>query len=108
MKPFSQQDAKAWHAEHADAVLTSWSTSESGLSQAEVERRQHEYGPNVLPERGTTPVWKIVLRQFVSPLIYILVAAAVVSALITDTSPTSLKGTNRTKSTGNLRLSWIR
>lgn len=84
MKPFSQQDAKAWHAEPADAVLTEWSTSESGLSQTEVERRQHEYGPNVLPERGLTPVWKIVLRQFASPLIYILVAAAVVSALIGD------------------------
>lgn len=84
MKPFSQQDAKAWHAEPTDAVLTSWNTAESGLSQVEVERRQHEYGPNVLPERGPTPVWTIVLRQFVSPLIYILVAAAVVSALIGD------------------------
>lgn len=84
MKPFSKQDAKAWHAEPADAVLAAWSTSERGLSQAEVERRQHEYGPNVLPEKGPTPVWRIVLRQFVSPLIYILVAAAVVSALIGD------------------------
>lgn len=79
-----KQDAREWHAKPADAVLKSWSTSESGLSQAEVERRRHEYGPNVLPERGPTRVWKIVLRQFVSPLIYILVAAAVVSALIGD------------------------
>jgi hypothetical protein len=51
MKAFSQQDAKAWHAELAETVLTSWSTTESGLSQAEVGRRQHQYGPNVLPWR---------------------------------------------------------
>lgn len=79
-----KQDARAWHAEPADVVLAAWNTSETGLSQAEVERRQREYGPNVLPEKGPTPLWKIVLRQFVSPLIYILVAAAVVSVLIGD------------------------
>jgi len=84
MTPTRKQDARAWHAEPADVVLAAWSTSETGLSQAEVQRRQQEYGPNVLPERGPTPVWRIVLRQFVSPLIYILVAAAVVSALIGD------------------------
>lgn len=84
MTPIHKQDARAWHAESTDAVLAAWSTSESGLPQAEAERRQHEYGPNRLPERGATPAWKIVLRQFVSPLIYILVAAAIVSALIGD------------------------
>lgn len=84
MTPTPKRDARAWHAEPAEAVLAAWSTSEKGLSPAEVERRQREYGPNVLPERGPTPVWRIVVRQFVSPLIYILVAAAVVSVLIGD------------------------
>jgi len=84
MTTSSKQDARAWHAEPAEAVLAVWRTSETGLSQAEVDRRRREYGPNVLPERGPTPVWRIVLRQFASPLIYILVAAAVVSASIGD------------------------
>lgn len=84
MKPVVKQDTKAWHAEPAEAVLAAWSTSASGLSQAEVDRRQQEYGLNLLPEKGPTPLWLIVLRQFASPLIYILVAAAVVSALIGD------------------------
>ncbi|MBM3272866.1 HAD-IC family P-type ATPase [Candidatus Kaiserbacteria bacterium] len=84
MTPPRKQDARAWHAEPVAAVFDAWSTTESGLSQAEVERRQHEYGQNALPEKGPTPVWRIVLRQFVSPLIYILVAAAVVSVLIGD------------------------
>jgi Ca2+-transporting ATPase len=84
MKPFDKQDARAWHIEPADVVLAAWNTSERGLSADEVTRRQQKYGPNLLPERGATPVWKIVLRQFASPLIYILVAAAVVSAMIGD------------------------
>jgi magnesium-transporting ATPase (P-type) len=54
------------------------------LSDAEVARRRSEFGPNVLPERGATPLATIILRQFASPLIYILVAAAVVSAVLGD------------------------
>ncbi len=79
-----KQDAREWHVGLVETVFEALNTSETGLSQGEVERRRQEYGPNVLPERGPTPLWRIVLRQFVSPLIYILVAAAVVSALIGD------------------------
>ncbi len=74
----------AWHAEPTETVLAAMKTNERGLSISDVARRQQEDGPNVLPEKGPTPLWKIVLRQFVSPLIYILVAAAIVSALIGD------------------------
>jgi Ca2+-transporting ATPase len=84
MTPFQQQIAGAWHAEPVTGVLAAWTTTASGLSQAEVEHRLKKYGPNLLPERGATPIWKIVLRQFASPLIYILVAAGIVSALLTD------------------------
>jgi P-type Ca2+ transporter type 2C len=84
MSPTSKQELKAWHAESAEAVLATLHTTEHGLSQAEFVRRLGTYGPNVLPEKGPTPVWKIVLRQFVSPLIYILVAAALVSVVIGD------------------------
>ena len=84
MKPTRKQESRAWHAEPVTEVLAALSTTESGLSQADVERRLQLYGPNLLPERGATPLWKILLRQFASPLIYILVAAAVVSVLIGD------------------------
>ena len=84
MASFEKQNARAWHAEPVDAVLAAWNTTEHGLSQTEVAIRQQKYGLNLLPERGATPVWKIVLRQFASPLIYILVAAAVVSVVIGD------------------------
>ncbi len=46
-----------------------------GLSAAEARRRLTEHGPNALPETTPLPVWKRFLRQFQSPLIYILLFA---------------------------------
>jgi magnesium-transporting ATPase (P-type) len=74
----------AWHAEPPEVVLRAWDTPPQGLSEAEAARRLSAFGPNLLPEKGPTPLWQIVLRQFASPLIYILVAAAGVSILIGD------------------------
>ncbi|AMB60419.1 cation-translocating P-type ATPase [Microterricola viridarii] len=52
---------------------------ETGLSDAEAARRLAADGPNEL--RGTPPVpmWRKVLAQFQDPLIYLLLAAVVVS-----------------------------
>lgn len=50
-----------------------------GLSQEEAERRFEENGPNKLEEEDPTTKWSIFKRQFKSSLIWILVAAAVIS-----------------------------
>ena len=50
-----------------------------GLSSTEAASRLSEAGPNRLPEKKTSSVAEIFLRQFLSPFIYILVIAAVVS-----------------------------
>ncbi len=80
--PNRQQDLRPWHAERPEAVFAALDTSPRSLTVQDVNRRQQEFGRNLLPEKGPTPLWLIVLRQFISPLIYILVAAAVVSAVI--------------------------
>ncbi|MEK7465070.1 MAG: HAD-IC family P-type ATPase [Patescibacteria group bacterium] len=55
---------------------------ERGLSDAEAERRLSASGPNVLPEAKPEHGVAIFLRQFASPLIYLLIGAAgVVAAL---------------------------
>ncbi len=77
MMPTEKQLARNWHAQNVASILQKLETNEAGLGTAEVQRRQARFGFNVLPEIGPAPLWKIVLRQFVSPLIYILVAAAV-------------------------------
>ena len=46
-----------------------------GLTSEEAQRRLRDVGPNALPEGTPTPLWKRFVRQFQSPLIYILLFA---------------------------------
>lgn len=74
----------AWHTEPADDVLHKLQSNPQGLTQHESRERLERFGPNQLPEKGPTPLWIIFFRQFISPLIYILVGAAIVSMVIGD------------------------
>jgi Ca2+-transporting ATPase len=53
-----------------------------GLDATQVARRQAAHGPNALPETPPRPLWRVLLRQFKSPLIYILLVAAVLAAAL--------------------------
>ncbi len=53
-----------------------------GLSNEAAQARLRRYGPNALPERPPTPLWRRFARQFQSPLIYILLFALVADAAI--------------------------
>jgi len=46
-----------------------------GLSSSEAAARLAEAGPNALPERPPDPPWRRFVRQFQSPLVYILLFA---------------------------------
>lgn len=50
-----------------------------GLTSAEARERLQEYGRNELPEPPLPGLHIIFLRQFLSPFIYILLVAAIVS-----------------------------
>ncbi len=62
-------------------VLEKWSTSAEGLSQKEAEHRLLKYGENTLPRKKKKGKLFILLSQFRSPLIYILVIAGIVSLI---------------------------
>ena len=47
----------------------------NGLSTAEAAQRLSRVGPNALPEHAPDPLWRRFVRQFQSPLIYILLFA---------------------------------
>jgi Ca2+-transporting ATPase len=47
----------------------------NGLSTAEATERLLRVGPNALPEQAPDPLWRRFVRQFQSPLIYILLFA---------------------------------
>jgi Ca2+-transporting ATPase len=68
--------APFWHGEKLETVFSTLQTNEAGLSAEEAARRLKEGGPNTLPEAKPDGHLIIFLRQFQSPLIYILLAAS--------------------------------
>ncbi|WP_341920571.1 HAD-IC family P-type ATPase [Polaromonas sp. YR568] len=69
-----------WHALPAGEVLAQLACDPAlGLSAAEVEQRRAREGANALPEPPRRSMLAVFARQFRSPLIYILFAAAVLA-----------------------------
>jgi Mg2+-importing ATPase len=62
-----------------EQLLTELHSSPNGLSQDEAKRRVYQYGPNSITAASQTTVCGLLLSQFRSPLILILVFAAIVS-----------------------------
>ena len=73
---------RLWHADTSEAALAALDSASAGLGAAEVVARRARFGPNVLPRARPTPLWRVYLRQFENPLIYLLLAAAGVSVVI--------------------------
>lgn len=55
---------------------------EKGLTAAQVESARKRYGPNELTEAPPVPVWRRFLAQFNDLVIWVLVAAALISGLM--------------------------
>ncbi|WP_214688789.1 cation-transporting P-type ATPase [Exiguobacterium sp. s163] len=78
-----QKEDRPWHALEVDEVRTHVETDlESGLATESVTSRQDEFGKNVLPEKEKTPEIIKFLRQFNDVLVYVLLAAAVVTGFL--------------------------
>ena len=64
-------------------IETHFSTSlELGLSSEVIAQHLGQYGPNALPEQKPTSVFTIFFRQFLSPLMFVLLFAAIASFFI--------------------------
>jgi len=57
-------------------------TSPDGLSSEEAKKRLEKYGPNKLQEKKKVSPLKLLIQQIKDPLIYILIAAAIVTVII--------------------------
>jgi Ca2+-transporting ATPase len=73
-----------WHNLAVEDVLRILETSKTGLSSEETKKRLKHHGPNKLAEEKQSPPLLIFLRQFRSPLIYILVIAGGVTLFLKD------------------------
>ncbi len=67
-----------WYAKTIEDVYKSLQTSEQGLSLDEVRIRLERYGKNILPEKKPDSLFLIFIRQFASPLIYILLIVSII------------------------------
>lgn len=65
-------------------TITVLETMPVGLTAQEAQQKLRQYGPNALPETKSRSFVLIFLRQFLSPLIYILLIAALVSVFLSD------------------------
>ncbi len=70
-----------WHSLPASEALEALGSRRSGLDISEARSRQLQYGPNELKGRKKTPPIVVFLRQFLSPLIYVLMVAAIISLI---------------------------
>jgi magnesium-transporting ATPase (P-type) len=74
--------APAWHALAAEELRAALATGPDGLAAAEAQARLRTYGPNRLPAPPRRSAWRRFLAQFQNLLIYVLLAAALVTAAI--------------------------
>jgi magnesium-transporting ATPase (P-type) len=68
-----------WRLDAADVAVELGTDVRSGLTSAEATTRLGRYGPNELEPEAAVPAWRKLLAQFANPLVYLLLAAVVVS-----------------------------
>lgn len=74
-----EAQVEAPHAATVEALTDGLATTSAGLSEDEAKRRLERFGRNELRESKSEPKWKRLLAQFASPLIWLLIAASLVS-----------------------------
>lgn len=72
-----------WHAREAEDAVSKLQTDvDEGLPNSVAEDRLEQYGRNQIRSGKVVPWWRILLRQFTDPLIYILIIAGLVMLAI--------------------------
>ncbi|MFZ5447972.1 MAG: cation-translocating P-type ATPase [Thermodesulfobacteriota bacterium] len=79
-----------WYQLEMNQLFAELNTSEQGLTEAEARERLGQIGPNKLAEAEKISRLKILLHQFTSPLIYILLIAAVVTFFLQEYKDTGV------------------
>jgi len=73
-----------WHSLSEETIFKRLQTSLKGLESEQVIERQQEFGKNTLPTGKPPTLFQVILHQFASPLIYILLVAGVIAIIMDD------------------------
>nr|AQS29757.1 hypothetical protein [uncultured bacterium] len=79
-----------WYTLPPERVFKKLKTSKSGLIAEEVKKRLKKFGYNKLPEEKKASGLVILLNQFKSPLVYVLLGAAIISFFLQDLTDTAI------------------
>ncbi|MEM3126625.1 MAG: calcium-translocating P-type ATPase, SERCA-type [Candidatus Woesearchaeota archaeon] len=71
-----------FHTKKAEDVLKELQSSQKGLSHKEIEERLKKYGKNEFKAKKKISPLMIFIQQFASPLVWILIVAAAISAFV--------------------------
>lgn len=74
-----ENTATTWHGLTPEEALSKTGSSMSGLTATEARERLVKYGANELRGKKMPSLFKVFLRQFFSPLIYVLLATGIIS-----------------------------
>jgi Ca2+-transporting ATPase len=77
-----QPKGAAWHSQSTEETLSQLVSRSEGLSSQEAAQRLAANGPNQLKESKPINPWRLLLSQFKSLIIWILIGAGVVSGLL--------------------------
>lgn len=75
-----------WQPPLADILRDQGVNANSGLGDAEIAARLEHYGANLATETGSQSLWLQFLLRFRNPLVLLLLAASVLSAITGDTA----------------------
>lgn len=68
-----------WYKEDIESTFKKLDTSPEGLLSSEAEKRLKQFGKNELPQKPPESIFMILFRQINNPLIYVLLASAVLA-----------------------------
>ena len=75
---------ESWYKLTVDEALDALKSRRSGLTEEEARARQLQFGPNELQRKKKTSPVIAFLKQFMSPLIYVLLAAGIVTLAVRE------------------------
>ena len=75
-----------------EETLLALGTKELGLSEKEAESRLAEYGTNVFHGKEKLNIFSLFFKQFLSPLIFLLIAASVITGFLHEWGNTIIIG----------------
>ncbi|MGV8169374.1 MAG: cation-translocating P-type ATPase [Candidatus Nanoarchaeia archaeon] len=74
-----REDRNSWHIKSVEETLKELKTSSKGLGEQEAQSRLKEHGLNAIAKEDKNSVLKILIRNFNSILIYVLLGSALIS-----------------------------